>query len=198
MVAHCLGRPLNLERISEPLINERYEAHLLSWLPEHPFVRGRRFRNAVFESVAVATLISSGDPLSLPLALEYVDSHKYNYHIIYFLDRIARDGLVPIRSLRVIADTVGGDDIAFYVVVPSRSPNSTTSNHRVHHQKRAVIQIVETPTGPRPIARLAHQASFHGIVMHVRELLISLLLAPDIHVVSAALPDPVVRVMVDG
>jgi len=102
LVSYCLGRQLNLERISEPLINEKYEAGLLSWLHEHPFVSGRQFRNAVFESVAVATLITSGDPLSLPLALEYVDLHKYNYHIIYFLERIARDGFVPISCLRVI------------------------------------------------------------------------------------------------
>jgi hypothetical protein len=102
LVSCCLGRPLSLERIAERLINEKYEAQLNSVLNDHPFISGRKFRNAVFESLALATLITSGDPLSLQLALEYVGSHKYNYYFIYFLDRIARDRVVPISCLRVI------------------------------------------------------------------------------------------------
>lgn len=102
LVSFCLGRPLNLRRISEPLINEKYEARLASWLPLHPFVSGSHFRNAVFESFALATVITSSDSLGVPLALEYVASHKQNYHLINFLERLARDGLVPISCLRVI------------------------------------------------------------------------------------------------
>ena len=102
LISYCLGRPLNLERIADRLINEKYEAQLNSCLNEHPFISGHQFRSAVFESFALATLITAGDPLSLQLALEYVGSHKYNYHIIYFLDRVAGDGVVPISCLRVI------------------------------------------------------------------------------------------------
>jgi len=103
LVSHSLGRQLRLDRIPEPLINEKYEAQLLSWLHEHPFVDGRGlFRNAVFESFALATLIGSRDPQNLDLALEYADRHKYSYHTIYFLQRITGDGLVPVHSLRVV------------------------------------------------------------------------------------------------
>src|SRR6266481_3228467 len=62
LVAYTLGRQLALQCISEPPINEKYEAALVSWLPEHPFLSGRLFRNAVFESVALAMLIASKDP----------------------------------------------------------------------------------------------------------------------------------------
>jgi hypothetical protein len=102
LVSFCLGRQLKLERISEPLINEKYEAQLVSWLQLHPFVSGHHFRNAVFESFALATLITSSDPLGLPLALEYVDSHKQNYHLLYFLEQLAGQGLVPVDCVRVI------------------------------------------------------------------------------------------------
>ncbi len=102
LVSYCLGRQLNLERIPDRLINEKYEAQLASWLHEHPFIGGRQFRNAVFESVALAALIASKDSLAIQLLLEYVGGHKYNYHLVYFLECTAPTGDVPISSLQAI------------------------------------------------------------------------------------------------
>jgi hypothetical protein len=102
LVCHCLKRPLTLEMIHENLINEKYEQHLVSWLPEHPFVSGHQFRNAVFEAVALATLIASGSGLGLESALAYLDSHRHNYHLVYLLDRIAHDGQIPIGCLHAV------------------------------------------------------------------------------------------------
>jgi hypothetical protein len=82
LVSYCLGKPLTLMEIKEPLINEKYEAQLLSWLPEHPFIAGRLFRSVVFEAVAIATLIASGTSLDVQLGIEYASSHKYNYHLV--------------------------------------------------------------------------------------------------------------------
>ncbi|MGD0776208.1 MAG: hypothetical protein ABSC05_25610, partial [Candidatus Solibacter sp.] len=102
LVAYTLGRQLTLHCILEPPINERYEAALVSWLPEHPFLSGRHFRNAVFESIALARLIASKDPGLAQLALEYVDLNKHNYHLIYFLDQIASESDVPITCLSAV------------------------------------------------------------------------------------------------
>src|ERR1017187_539490 len=102
LVAYTLGRQSELRSISEPPINEKYEAALVSWLPEHPFLSGRHFRNAVFESVALAMLIASQDPELVRLALEYIDSNRQNYHLIYFLDQSASDKNIPITCLRAI------------------------------------------------------------------------------------------------
>ena len=119
LVSHCLGKQLTLNRIGERLINERYEAQLLSWLQEHPFINGRQFRNAVFESLALATLIASSDPLGPQLVLEYVASHKYNYYLVYFLDRLAPSQNVPIGCLQVLL----GSALEF------RSPTASVEVH---------------------------------------------------------------------
>lgn len=102
LISYCMQKSLTLEVISEQSVNDKYEEQLLSWLPEHPFIRGRQFRNAVFESVALATLIASGDPSGVQLVLQYVASHKYSYHLIYLLSTISPDGYVPINCLHVL------------------------------------------------------------------------------------------------
>src|SRR5208337_780212 len=75
---------------------------------------------------------------------------------------------------------------------------SMPSHHFVHAQDRTVIPEIEPPTRPRPAARLLDQPSFHGIVVHAIPFLISLLGAPDVHVVELPLPHPKVCVMVDS
>jgi len=102
LISYCLHSPITLEVISVQSVNDKYEEQLLSFLPEHPFISGRQFRNAVFESVALATLIASSDTRAVQLVLQYVASHKYNYHLIYLLSIISPDGYVPIKYLHVL------------------------------------------------------------------------------------------------
>jgi len=85
LVSYCLGKQLGLSRIGVPLLDERYEAQLATFLPEHPFVSGRDFRNAVFEAVALSVLILSAEADAIQLALEYSSRHKHNYHLIYLV-----------------------------------------------------------------------------------------------------------------
>ena len=59
LVSYCLDKPIQFQEIREPVINNQYEEHLASWLPEHPFLSGRAFRNVVFEGLALAVLIAS-------------------------------------------------------------------------------------------------------------------------------------------
>lgn len=99
LVAHCLGKQLTLGRLRESVLDEQYEARLATWLPEHPFLGGRQFRNAVFEALALATLIVSRDGETLHLLNEYVRTHKHSYHLVYMLDIIPSDRRVPIDAL---------------------------------------------------------------------------------------------------
>lgn len=102
LVSHCLGKQVTLEVIGTPLLDEKYEAQLVSFLPEHPFVTGRDFRNAIFEAVTLSVLIMSAEADAVQLALEYADRHKYNYHLIYLLHKIVAERPIPIAVLPVI------------------------------------------------------------------------------------------------
>ncbi len=104
LTSHCLGRQIELKPIGEPAIDNDYEDRLRPFLPEHPFITGtgRQFRNAVFEAVALSTLILSPNADAIRLALEYADTHKHNYHLLYLLHRMAQGREVPISVLRVI------------------------------------------------------------------------------------------------
>lgn len=102
LVAFCLNKPLSQKIINEPVLNEKYEEQLLAWLPEHPFLTGTRFRNVVFEAVALATLMNLRDSEYVPMVLEYLDSHKHSYHLVYLLSIISQDGYVPIEYLRAV------------------------------------------------------------------------------------------------
>lgn len=104
LVAHSLGRWVDLCPIGRAPIDSKYEERLRPFLPEHPFVNspGRQFRNAVFEAVALSTLILSGDACAVALALEYIDTHKSNYHLVYLLHKMASGSEIPISILRAI------------------------------------------------------------------------------------------------
>jgi hypothetical protein len=102
LLSHCLGKTAHLSKITEPLINEKYEEHLLTFIPEHPFIAGRQFRNAIFEAFALASVVSAFSEQGVKLALEYWGSHRYNYHFVYLLQRIARERSVPIACLQAL------------------------------------------------------------------------------------------------
>lgn len=102
LVSLCLGKPLLLQSISDSSINEKYEAQLVKFLEEHPFLNGKHFRNAVFESLALATLISSDNPKCAALVLEYARSHKNSYHLVYLLAAVVENSLVNSQYIHLI------------------------------------------------------------------------------------------------
>ena len=104
LISFCLNRPLRLNRISNKAINEKYEEQLCTFLHEHPFISKGKFRNAVFESIALATLMISNDPQCEQLILNYItlSKHKHSYHLIYLLNMIAPNGHVPIKYLQIL------------------------------------------------------------------------------------------------
>lgn len=102
LISHCIGVPVSLARIPEPVLNARYEEQLAPFIVEHPFVTGRQFRNAIFEAVALSILIAAAEDEYHRLALQYVDSHKDNYYLVYLLDLVAADGKLPLSCLRAL------------------------------------------------------------------------------------------------
>ena len=91
LVGYCIGRQLSMSIIGEPVLDENYEEQLRTFLPEHPFISGRGFRNAVFEALALATLMASDNVDDRSLLNEYVASHKHSYHVVYMLNIVSQD-----------------------------------------------------------------------------------------------------------
>ena len=102
LVAHCNGRSLQMARIPEPVLDAQYEERLATFLPEHPFVTGKGFRNAIFEAVALSVLIASDKPDRYNLALQYIDSRRHNYYLVYLLALVAPNGRIPLACLRAL------------------------------------------------------------------------------------------------
>jgi hypothetical protein len=99
LVAHCIGRQLTLARLGEPIFDEQYETRVTEWLLGHPFIRGREFRNDVFEALALATLVVSKDSAYAELAEQYLTSHKHSYHFVYMLDIVSSDHRIPAYAI---------------------------------------------------------------------------------------------------
>lgn len=102
LIAYCLGKPITLNRIEDTSVNEKYEEALSSWLYEHPFINGCEFRNSVFESMVLASLMMSNNPQSNQLVWEYTERHKKSYHLIYMLNELTINKNVPIDFISII------------------------------------------------------------------------------------------------
>lgn len=105
LVGHCLGRQIQLSSLGEPTLDEKYEAQLATWLPEHPFITGPtspHFRNAVFEALALASLIASRREEIEPLLNEYLSSHKHSYHLVFMLDTILTDRRISTGTIEAL------------------------------------------------------------------------------------------------
>ena len=104
LVSLCLNKPITLQRMENTSLNERYEEQLNTFVAEHPFLTSKgSFRNAVFESVVLAVLMTSSEPKFKELVLEYTRTHQDIYHLIYLLSIVADGGYVPIEYLHVLA-----------------------------------------------------------------------------------------------
>lgn len=102
LVAHTLGREITLNVIPEQSLNEKYEAQLTTWFHEHPFLEQRKFRNAVFEALALATLMASEKGFCHELVNEYARTHKHSYHLVYMLDTVSNTRKVAAEHVYVL------------------------------------------------------------------------------------------------
>jgi hypothetical protein len=102
LLSHCIGAVTGFSSIPDYVLNARYEEQLAPFIIEHPFVAGTKFRNAIFEAVALAYLISSPSTENHDLVLQYVDTHRDNYYLIYLLDVLLQDRKLPLQCLRAV------------------------------------------------------------------------------------------------
>jgi hypothetical protein len=102
LIAFSMRIPLTLQSIQEGGLNEKYEAQLAVFLADHPFIDDHQFQNAVFESLALAVLLKSKDPMCPELVLQYVSTHKHSYHLVYLLEHLLPEGILPLHYLNVL------------------------------------------------------------------------------------------------
>ncbi|MBE0671431.1 MAG: hypothetical protein IH588_12645 [Anaerolineales bacterium] len=102
LVAYCLGRPLTIPVISENILNDKYEEQLVTWLPEHPFIAGHEFRNAVFEALAIAKLISAKTDSYDNIIADYIATHKHSYYLVYMLESVSVDCKIKVSHLNAV------------------------------------------------------------------------------------------------
>src|SRR5579862_6072825 len=70
-----------------------------------------------------------------------------------------------------------------------RSHRRIGSPHSVDPNQTRRAPRIERETAPRPVARMRNEAAFHRIEVHVVQLLDLFLVAPDIEIVEAELPE---------
>jgi len=102
LIAYCLGEQIDIKVFGHPPLDAKYESGLSRFLAEHPFIQGREFRNAVFEAMAVAVLIASSQPMYVELVNRYSVGRKNNYHLIYLLNEIAPNHVLPSSALHIL------------------------------------------------------------------------------------------------
>lgn len=104
LVAHCIGKEPPVSPIPDPNLQSQFEESIDKWLPEHPFLDGKNFRNVVFEAVALSKLMASDSSDFKRLATEYLESTKQSYHLVYMLDLVLGD-YMPLWNLPSVASS---------------------------------------------------------------------------------------------
>jgi len=102
LIAYSLGENLAIQVFVDPALNAKYESGVSTFLAEHPFIAGHEFRNAVFEAVSMAVLIASPREECVDLVIRYAAGRKDNYHLIYLLDEIAPEQMLPPSVLHIL------------------------------------------------------------------------------------------------
>lgn len=75
---------------SEEQINSKFTERMRSFIEDHPFLNGKRFENAVFESYVIARLMIE-DPENIYLQTYLEDIYRDAYMLFYFLVELAKD-----------------------------------------------------------------------------------------------------------
>jgi hypothetical protein len=88
--------------IEDSALNERYESAVATWCREHPFLADVRIRNVVFAAVAIARCALSDVSEYRTLALEYAQSYRPTYHLLYIMDVLAKGHKVDARCFNML------------------------------------------------------------------------------------------------
>ncbi len=102
VLSKALNRPFPRQLIEDGALNERYESAVATWCQEHPFLDDVHVRNAVFAAAAVARCALSEIVEYRTLALEYAQSHRPTYHLLYIMDVLAQDRKIDARCFNML------------------------------------------------------------------------------------------------
>lgn len=102
VLSRALGCPFPCQLIEDWTLNERYENAVATWCKEHPFLDDVRIRNAVFAAAAVARCVLSEVPEYRTLALEYAQSRRSTYHLLYIMDVLAQRRKIDARCFNML------------------------------------------------------------------------------------------------
>lgn len=102
LVAHCLKRKFSQSITGLAAFDDKYEESVTQFLEDHPFLSGMEFRNAVFEAVALAHLLTGPSETEDAILRQYFAIHKNSYHLVYMLETVAKDGKIPANHMSAI------------------------------------------------------------------------------------------------
>jgi hypothetical protein len=102
VLSRALNRRFPCKLITDAALNERYEAAVANWCPDHPFLDNSRLRNPVFAAVAIARCILSDVAGYKELAIDYAQAYRQTYHLLYFMDVLAKDRRIDVRSFNML------------------------------------------------------------------------------------------------
>src|SRR5581483_8111127 len=102
VLARALSRPFPVQVISDRALNERYEAAVAAWCPDHPFLDESRIRNAVFAALAVARCTLTNRPEYRSLARDYAAINRPTYHLLYIMAALAANRDIDAESFNML------------------------------------------------------------------------------------------------
>ncbi|MBX3373069.1 MAG: hypothetical protein KF817_04485 [Phycisphaeraceae bacterium] len=102
LLSRALAKPFPVQLVADSALNERYEAAVASWCPEHPFLDETRLRNAVFGAVAVARCALSSRQEYRALAVEYANANRPTYHLLYVMAALSSQRSISVQCLNML------------------------------------------------------------------------------------------------
>lgn len=102
VLSRALGRQLAHQFINDGALNERYEAAIESWCPDHPFLDDTTLRNPVFAAATVARCALSCIEEYQELAWTYANSHLLTYHLLYLMEVLGKEQVLDIRGFSML------------------------------------------------------------------------------------------------
>ena len=102
VLSKTLKRPFPRQVIKDNALNEKYESAVEIWCQDHPFLDDARLRNAVFAALSVTRCALSNIPEYRDLAHAYVSANQPTYHLLYFLNELAKGREINVRFLNML------------------------------------------------------------------------------------------------
>ncbi len=146
VLSRALNRPFPRQLIPDSALNERYEAAVDTWCPDHPFLNNTRVRNPVFAAAAVARCVLSDVPEYRELAFEYAQSHRPTYHLLYIMEVLGEGRKIDVRCFNILMQSCSeflGTTTAISVEIEGESWEEAAPDEKVTGELVMTIEFPE-------------------------------------------------------